>query len=58
MPKSQRKILIPEDSSCPDMKVMHFQHNGVDKYVVLGKITVVPDWLFENNPAFCKYEVK
>jgi hypothetical protein len=59
MPKKDtRKILIPEDPSNPDLKVVHFQHNGIDKYVVLGKVTVVPDWLFENNPLYAKYEVK
>ena len=59
MPKEKtRKILIPLDSSNPDLKVIHFQHNGIDKYVVLGKVTVVPDWLIENNPLYAKYEVK
>jgi len=60
MPKEKhvRKILIPLDSSNEDLKVLHFQHNGVDKYVVLGQVTVVPDWLIDNNPLYAKYEVK
>lgn len=56
--KSTRKILIPIDPACPDAKVVHFQHNGIDKYVVLGQITLVPDWVIDNNPAYAKYEVK
>jgi len=53
-----RKILIPVDSANPDLKVMHFQHNGKDKYVVLGQVTVVPDWVIDRNPMYAKYEVK
>lgn len=59
MPKpNKRKILIPIDSANPDLTVLHFQHNWQDKYVVLGQVTVVPDWVIENNPAYAKYEVK
>lgn len=59
MPKpNKRRILIPVDSANPDLTVLHFQHNGQDKYVVLGQVTVVPDWVIENNPAYAKYEVK
>ena len=58
MPKSNRFILIPLDSANPDIKVIHFQHNGKDKYVVLGQKTRVPDWLIDNNPAYAQYEVK
>lgn len=59
MPKKlTRKILIPLDSANPDLKVMHFQHNGEDKYVVLGQPTLVPDWLIDLNPTYAKYEVK
>lgn len=53
-----RKILIPIDSSSPDLKVMHFQHNGIDCFVPLGKVTKVPDWVIEKNPAVAEYEVK
>ncbi len=58
MGNNKRKILIPEDPSNPDLKVKHFQHNGIDCYVVLGEVCKVPSWLFENNPAYRKYEVK
>lgn len=54
----KRKILIPVDSANPDVKVIHFQHNGVDKYVPLGVTTVVPDWVIDRNPEYAKYEVK
>ena len=53
-----RKILIPKDPSSPDANVIHFQHNGVDCYVPLGKVTKVPDWVIDNNPAYAEYEVK
>lgn len=56
-PEKKRRILIPVDTANPDIKVIHFQHNGKDKYVPLGKVTVVPDWLFENNPDYAQYEV-
>lgn len=58
MPEKTRKILIPIDTANPDIKVMHFQHNGVDAYVVLGQVTKVPDWVIDRNPTYAKYEVK
>lgn len=56
--KKERKILIPADPSSPDLKVMHFQHDGVDCFVPLGRVTKVPDWVIEKNPAYAEYEVK
>lgn len=53
-----RRILIPKDSSSPEATIVKFQHNGVDCIVPLGKITKVPDWVFEQNPAYREYEVE
>lgn len=53
-----RKILIPADSGNEEIKAVHFQHNGEDRYVPFGIITKVPNWVFEKNPEYAKYEVK
>ena len=55
--KKVRKILIPVDPSSPDVRTVHFQHDGVDCFVPLGKVTKVPDWVIEKNPAYAEYEV-
>lgn len=52
------KILIPIDSGNEEIKVIHFQHNGIDVYVPLGEITKVPNWVIEKNPKYAKYRVK
>jgi hypothetical protein len=53
-----KKILIPADSGNEEIKVIHFQHNGIDVYVPVGKVTKVPNWVIEKNPNYAKYEVK
>lgn len=53
-----KKILIPADSGNEEIKVIHFQHNGESRYVPVGKVTNVPDWVIEKNPQYAKYEVK
>lgn len=58
MPKNSRKILIPKNESSPDLKVVHFQHNGQDKFVPLGTLTSVPDWVIDRNPEYAQYEIK
>lgn len=53
-----KKILIPKDSGNEEIKVIHFQHNGEDRYVPVGVITKVPDWVIEKNPKYAQYEIK
>ena len=53
-----KKILIPADSGNEEIKVIRFQHNGIDVYVPVGKVTKVPNWVIEKNPNYAKYEVK
>lgn len=53
-----RKILIPADSGNEEIKVIRFQHNGIDVIVPVGELTKVPDWVIEKNPKYAKYEQK
>lgn len=53
-----KKILIPADSGNGEIKVIHFQHNGINVYVPVGKITKVPEWVLDKNPKYQKYEIK
>lgn len=52
-----REILIPADSGNEEIKVIHFQHNGIDVYVPVGEVTKVPSWVIDLNPIYAKYEV-
>lgn len=51
-------ILIPMDSGNGEIKVRHFQHNGIDCFVPLGKRTKVPKWVIEKNPGMEQYIVE
>lgn len=53
-----KKILIPADSGNEEIKVIHFQHNGENRYVPVGEVTNVPDWVIDKNPLYAKYEIK
>ena len=53
-----KKILIPADSGNEEIKVIHFQHNGESRYVPVGEVTNVPDWVIDKNPRYAKYEIK
>ena len=52
------KILVPEDSGNEEIKVIRFQHNGINVIVPLGETTKVPEWVIEKNPQYAKYLVK
>jgi hypothetical protein len=61
MPKKETEyttILIPADTANPDIQVVVFRHNGMTKYVPLGKPTRVPKWVVDRNPIYAKYEQK
>ena len=53
-----KRILIPKDSGNEEIKVIHFQHNGIDCYVPVGEITKVPDWVIDLNPKYAQYVLK
>ena len=46
------KILIPADTGNEEIKVVRFQHNGINVYVPLGEVTKVPNWVVELNPNY------
>jgi hypothetical protein len=60
MPKKEntKTILIPIDTANPDIKVITFRHDGVVKYVPVGKPTKVPSWVIDRNPLYAEYEIK
>lgn len=53
-----RYILIPVDSGNEEIKAVRFSHNGEVRYVPLGELTKVPDWVIDKNPEYAKYEKK
>lgn len=46
------KILIPADTGNEEIKVVRFQHNGINVIVPLGEVTKVPNWVVEQNPNY------
>ena len=52
-----KQIFIPADSGNEEIKVIRFQHNGINVYVPVGEVTKVPDWVIELNPSYAKHEI-